>query len=65
MRPLRKDGRDFIRVWIAERKIASIGVHRSREATTHGFAVNVDNHLYPFEWSARRPARRAHDVDHA
>ena len=44
------DGRDFIGVWTAERKIASIGVHRSREVTTHGFAVNVDNDLQPFEW---------------
>ena len=45
-----EDGRDFIGVWTAERKIASIGVHRSREVTTHGFAVNVDNDLQPFEW---------------
>ena len=37
-------------MWTAERKIASIGVHRSREVTTHGFAVNVDNDLQPFEW---------------
>jgi len=44
------DGRDFIGVWTQERKIASIGVHRSREVTTHGFAVNVDNDLQPFEW---------------
>jgi lipoyl(octanoyl) transferase len=44
------DGREFIGVWTAERKIASIGVHRSREVTTHGFAVNVDNDLQPFEW---------------
>ena len=44
------DGRDFIGVWTAERKIASIGVHRSRGVTTHGFAVNVDNDLQPFEW---------------
>jgi lipoyl(octanoyl) transferase len=44
------DGRDFIGVWTDERKIASIGVHRSHEVTTHGFAVNVDNDLQPFEW---------------
>jgi lipoate-protein ligase B len=25
-------------------------VHRSREVTTHGFAVNVDNDLAPFGW---------------
>jgi lipoyl(octanoyl) transferase len=44
------DGREYIGVWAAERKVASIGVHRSREVTTHGFAVNVDNDLRPFEW---------------
>ena len=45
-----EDGRDFIGVWAGERKIASIGVHGSRGVTTHGFAVNVDNDLQPFEW---------------
>ena len=34
----------------AARKIGSIGVHVSRGVTTHGFAVNVDNDLQPFEW---------------
>lgn len=37
-------------VWSAKGKIASIGVHVSRRVTTHGFAVNVDNDLQPFEW---------------
>jgi lipoyl(octanoyl) transferase len=38
-------------VWTAgRRKIASIGVHVSRGVTTHGFAVNVNNDLQPFEW---------------
>jgi lipoyl(octanoyl) transferase len=38
-------------VWTAERrKIASIGVHVSRGVTTHGFAINVNNDLQPFEW---------------
>jgi lipoyl(octanoyl) transferase len=37
-------------VWVEERKIGSIGVHVSRGVTTHGFAVNVDNDLQPFEW---------------
>ena len=32
------------------RKIASIGVHVSRGITTHGFAINVNNDLQPFEW---------------
>src|SRR5213596_2840973 len=37
-------------VWTNGRKIASIGVHVSRGVTTHGFAVNVNNDLQPFEW---------------
>ncbi|MGI8557088.1 MAG: lipoyl(octanoyl) transferase LipB [Solirubrobacteraceae bacterium] len=37
-------------VWAGERKIASIGVHLSRSVTTHGFAVNVQNDLQPFNW---------------
>jgi lipoate-protein ligase B len=44
------DGREFIGAWVDERKIASIGVHRSRGVTTHGFAINVDNDLAPFGW---------------
>jgi lipoyl(octanoyl) transferase len=38
-------------VWTpAKRKIASIGVHVNRGVTTHGFAINVNNDLQPFEW---------------
>jgi lipoyl(octanoyl) transferase len=37
-------------VWVGERKIASIGIHVARRVTTHGFAVNVENDLTPFEW---------------
>jgi len=37
-------------VWANERKICSIGVHVSRGVTTHGFAINVNNDLQPFEW---------------
>jgi len=37
-------------VWASGAKIGSIGVHVSRGVTTHGFAVNVDNDLQPFEW---------------
>jgi lipoyl(octanoyl) transferase len=44
------DGPDFTGVWVNERKIASIGVHLSHGVTAHGFAVNVDNDLQPFEW---------------
>jgi lipoyl(octanoyl) transferase len=45
-----QDGPDYTGVWVADRKIASIGVHVQRGVTTHGFAVNVDNDLTPFEW---------------
>ena len=44
------EGPDFTGVWVAERKIASIGVHVSRGVSTHGFAVNVHNDLEPFSW---------------
>src|SRR5206468_334814 len=37
-------------VWAMERKIGSIGVHVNRGVTTHGFAINVNNDLQPFEW---------------
>ncbi len=45
-----EDGPDYTGVWVGERKIASIGVHVARGVTTHGFAVNVDNDLQPFDW---------------
>jgi lipoyl(octanoyl) transferase len=44
----RDEGSDFTGVWVAQRKIASIGVHVSHGVTTHGFAINVDNDLEPF-----------------
>jgi lipoyl(octanoyl) transferase len=42
-------------VWVggrppSGRKIGSIGVHVNKGVTTHGFAVNVNNDLQPFEW---------------
>lgn len=37
-------------VWAGEAKVGSIGVHVSGGVTTHGFAINVDNDLQPFEW---------------
>jgi lipoyl(octanoyl) transferase len=43
-----EEGADFTGVWVAERKIASIGVHVSHGVTTHGFAINVSNDLEPF-----------------
>ena len=44
------EGADFTGVWVDDRKIASIGIHVRKGVTTHGFAVNVDNDLQPFEW---------------
>jgi lipoyl(octanoyl) transferase len=44
------EGPDFTGVWAGERKIASIGVHVAKGVTTHGFAVNVENDLQPFNW---------------
>lgn len=44
------EGIDYTGVWVAERKIASLGVHVSRGISTHGFAVNVENDLEPFSW---------------
>jgi lipoate-protein ligase B len=46
---------DLTGVWVAGsppegRKIGSIGIHVNRGVTTHGFAVNVNNDLQPFEW---------------
>lgn len=46
-----EDGIEYTGVWVEERKIASIGVHVSHGVTTHGFAVNVDNDMRPFEWA--------------
>src|SRR3954471_13995198 len=37
-------------IWAGDAKIGSIGVHVNRGVTPHGFAVNVDNDLQPFEW---------------
>jgi lipoyl(octanoyl) transferase len=45
------EGIEYTGVWVEDRKIASIGVHVSHHVTTHGFAVNVDNDMRPFEWA--------------
>lgn len=39
-----------IGVWVGEKKIASLGVRVSRGITTHGFALNVNNDLTPFQF---------------
>jgi lipoate-protein ligase B len=49
-RPRAGEGADFTGVWVEDKKIASIGIHVQRGVSTHGFAVNVDNDLQPFEW---------------
>jgi lipoate-protein ligase B len=40
-------------VWVAGRKIASIGVHVRQWVTTHGFALNVSNESNGFEVAHR------------
>lgn len=46
-----EEGPAYIGAWVGdERKIASIGVHVAQHVTTHGFAVNVDNDMRPWEW---------------
>ncbi len=45
-----EDGPDYTGVWVADRKIASIGVHVAKGVTTHGFAVNVTNDMTPWTW---------------
>ena len=44
------EGSDFTGVWVEERKIASIGVHLRRSITTHGFAINLEMDLEPWQW---------------
>ena len=44
------EGPDYTGVWVEDRKIASIGIHVQRGVTTHGFAVNVDGDLSPWQW---------------
>jgi lipoyl(octanoyl) transferase len=45
------DGIEYTGVWVGERKIASLGVHVRHGVAAHGFALNVDNDMRPFEWA--------------
>jgi len=45
------DGIEYTGVWVEDRKIASIGVHVRHHVTAHGFAINVENDMRPFEWA--------------
>jgi lipoate-protein ligase B len=44
-----REGEDHTGVWVEDRKIASIGVHVATWITTHGFALNLDCDLEPFD----------------
>ena len=37
-------------LWVGNRKMASIGIAVKRWVTLHGFALNANNDLTPFEW---------------
>lgn len=45
-----EDGPDYTGVWVQQRKVASIGIHVRQQVSAHGFAINVDNDLAPFDW---------------
>ena len=40
----------IIGIWVGEKKIASLGIRVTRGVTSHGFALNINNDLRPFEF---------------
>jgi len=39
-----------IGIWVGEKKIASLGIRVTRGVTSHGFALNINNDLRPFDF---------------
>lgn len=44
------EGIEFTGAWVEHRKLGSIGLHLSRQVTTHGVGLNVITDLEPFTW---------------
>ncbi len=44
------EGIEFTGAWVETRKLGSIGLHLSRQVTTHGVGLNVITDLEPFGW---------------
>ncbi len=44
------EGIEFTGAWVETRKLGSIGLHLSRQVTTHGVGLNVVTDLEPFSW---------------
>ncbi|MBF6619376.1 MAG: lipoyl(octanoyl) transferase LipB [Patulibacter sp.] len=44
------EGIEFTGAWVETRKLGSIGLHLSRQVTTHGVGLNVVTDLEPFGW---------------
>lgn len=44
------EGIEFTGAWAQTRKLGSIGLHLSRQVTTHGVGLNVVTDLEPFTW---------------
>lgn len=44
------EGIEYTGAWVETRKLGSIGLHLSRQVTTHGVGLNVVTDLEPFTW---------------